>query len=82
MYVTTENGRACNENSVLTEEECKNAIPLIQNIVPGAYFGYASSFTTRQPGCFYYTQKVYWNSYLSGSACGLCKSICKRGKAA
>ena len=82
MYVTTENGRACGENLVLTKEECKNAIPLIQNIVPGAYFAYASSWTTIQPGCFYKAQRVWWNKYLSGSACSSCKSICKGGKAA
>ena len=81
MYVTPENGRACNENSVLTEEECKNAIPLIQDIVPGAHFSSSSSWPTRQPGCFYHTNGMYWNSYLFGSACSSCKSICKQGKA-
>ena len=84
MYVTTENGRSCNENSGITQEECKAAIPLIQDLVPGAYYdGGSLSMVDRPVGCFYHlgaSPSLYWNSNPLGISCSSCRSVCKRSK--
>ena len=86
MYVTTESGRSCNENSGITQEECKAAIPLIQDLVPGAYYdGGSLSMVDRPVGCFYHpgtSPSLYWNTNPLGISCSSCRSVCKRSKEA
>ena len=86
MYVTTESGRSCNENSGITQEECKAAVPRIQDLVPGAYYnGGSLSMVDRPVGCFYHpgaSPSLYWNTNPLGISCSSCKSVCKQRKKA
>ena len=85
MYVTTESGRSCNENSGITQEECKAAIPLIQDLVPGAYYSGSLSMVDRPVGCFYHpgtSPPFYWNTNPLGISCSSCNSVCKQRKEA
>ena len=84
-YKTTESGISCDATEgaveLSTKLECNEAVPRIQNLVPGATFSGSLSMDERPPGCFYHPghSLIYWNNLSDGISCSSCKSICYEG---
>ena len=84
-YKTTESGLSCDvtEGAVelSTALECDEAIPRIQDLVPGATFSGSLSMVERPPGCFFHPghSSIYWNNLSDGISCSSCRSICYEG---
>jgi len=81
LYAVTDEGVSCSEIGMIKlddSNECKFAIPFIQDVLPGLYYFGDTNLTVRPAGCYYTSgPAVYWNSHGHGGPCFNCRSICK-----
>ena len=71
------------EISLLTWDECKRAVALIQNRIPDASFAGSIARMDLPAGCLSQIEGIfYWNSppYWDGSPCSYCISVCSLGR--
>ena len=77
-YTVTPLGVSCADKGMVeldTEDECKSAIPTIQDTISDVGFGGDVDLSNRPGGC-YYKLSVFWNTN-KGGACSSCRSVCK-----
>ena len=79
-YRVTDEGLACTGENLIDldhEQECKDAIPMIQDAIPDSSFVMSGSKLYRPKGCYFSGGNVFWNSHRTGGDCLTCRSICK-----
>ena len=77
-YTITSWGVSCADKGMMelnNVDECKSALPTIQDTISDASFSGAVDISNRPGGC-YYKWSVFWNAN-KGGACSSCRSVCK-----
>ena len=77
-YSVTQEDFTCEEEGLRdleSEQECKDVIPLIQDVIPNASYVSQQDLSYRPPGC-YFLSNVFWNIN-AGSPEYSSRSICK-----